>query len=219
MQSSQMRKLVGVAFVGILIGFVSLSAEGQVVALADIINADGELIAVGFITEIGNRVDISIKASDLSPGLHGTHIHETGSCETPDFNSAGAHFGALGDLEDQNPYGAFAGDLPDMEVDDNGDATFQYAIELVSLSPGPFSLMDVDGSAIVIHQEPTDQSGAAGARIACGVIQLLGEQGEEEPQSETEVVHSSSGFSFGLLELVLGLIALIILVGIILRTM
>jgi Cu-Zn family superoxide dismutase len=46
---------------------------------------------------------------------------------------------------------------------------------MVTLGPGAASLKDADGSAIVIHEGGDDYrsqpSGAAGKRIACGVIE------------------------------------------------
>jgi Cu-Zn family superoxide dismutase len=45
---------------------------------------------------------------------------------------------------------------------------------MVSLHTGANSLMDSDGSALVVHQRGddnrTDPDGNAGSRIACGVI-------------------------------------------------
>ena len=203
--------LLAVLTTGVLVG-------AQEVGTADIVNADGELIALGILRQLGDQVEVNIQASDLSPGPHGTHIHETGSCQAPDFSSSGGHFGPLDERADENPHGPYAGDLPDMIVDENGNAGFQHLTDLVTLKSGDFSLFDADGSAIVIHELPTDENGNAGARVACGVIKLLGVQ-VEQPESDPEVVHRGSDFSFGMMELILGLIALAILIGIIMRTM
>ena len=48
----------------------------------------------------------------------------------------------------------------------------------ITLSPGPLSIFDANGSAVIVHLTPdrgeTGVTGASGgARIACGVIQLV----------------------------------------------
>jgi Cu-Zn family superoxide dismutase len=44
----------------------------------------------------------------------------------------------------------------------------------VTLSSGPTSILDGDGSALIVHGAPddfkTDPTGNSGARIACGII-------------------------------------------------
>ena len=117
----------------------------------------------------------------LTPGPHGFHIHETakGGC-TPPFTSAGGHFdpGPAGnpDPDVNHPY--HTGDLPNLSVDSNGVGTLEATTSRITLSPGPLSIMDGDGSVFIVHGNP-DQgiSGAAksgvsgGPRVACGVIQ------------------------------------------------
>jgi hypothetical protein len=52
----------------------------------------------------------------------------------------------------------------------------EYTNNVISLSPGPNSIFDADGAAIVIHagmdDEVSDPAGNSGARVACGVIKL-----------------------------------------------
>ena len=71
--------------------------------------------------------------------------------------------------------GAHAGDMPNIYVDKTGTANVDVVAPHVTLDGGPDSLIRKEGAALVIHalkdDYKTSPSGAAGARIACGVIQ------------------------------------------------
>jgi superoxide dismutase, Cu-Zn family len=127
---------------------------------------------------IGAIVEINLTASGLTPGLHGVHIHAVGKCE-PDFAAAGGHFdpGPHGHTDPDANHPFHMGDLPNLEVGPDGRGTLKTVTTRVSLSPGPLSVFDDDGSAIIIHADPDQgitgepKSGVSGgARIACGVI-------------------------------------------------
>jgi len=144
-------------------------------AFAVLSDANGREIGIANFTEdrIG-LVHVNVRASGLSPGQHGIHIHEKGNC-SPEFAAAGAHFNPLGKKHGlNNPDGPHAGDLPDLQVDENGVGHLNTTTDLFTISPGPTTLFDSDGSAIVIHTGPDDQvtdpAGNSGDRIACGVI-------------------------------------------------
>ncbi|MEP6918172.1 MAG: superoxide dismutase family protein, partial [Acidobacteriota bacterium] len=69
------------------------------------------------------------------------------------------------------------GDLPNLQASGTGSATMTAMTTRVTLSDGPLSLFDADGSAIVIHGNPDQgitgepKSGVSGGpRVACGVI-------------------------------------------------
>ncbi len=148
-------------------------------ATAQLKNADGETVATATFTEAAEGVVIEVRTEGLEPGLHGIHIHETGQCDPPDFKSAGGHFnpeGAMHGLE--NPEGPHAGDLPNLEVSDDGTASYRATTDRVTLGEGGSSLFDSDGSALVIHadedDQQTDPSGESGDRIACGAIVSAG---------------------------------------------
>ena len=127
----------------------------------------------------GKIVNITITLSGLKEGMHGVHLHEVGKCEAP-FTSAGGHFdpGPAGNPNPDANHPFHMGDIPQISAAANGKATMKIATTRVTLSDGPLSLFDSDGSAIIIHANP-DQgiTGAAGSgvsgrpRAACGVIE------------------------------------------------
>ena len=123
-------------------------------------------------------VMITMKASGLKPGLHGVHLHAVGKCE-PDFLAAGGHFdpGPESNTDPDANHPFHMGDIPNLEVGADGEGTLRAVTSRVSLSEGPLSLFDADGSAIIIHGNPDQgttgapKSGVSGGpRVACGVI-------------------------------------------------
>lgn len=144
-------------------------------AFAVLKDSGGKDIGLARFTEGDNGlVRVDVEVSGISPGLHGIHIHKTGNC-SPTFASAGDHYNPLGKKHGlSNPGGAHAGDLPNLEVNDAGVGRLNATTDLVTISAGPTTLFDSDGSALVIHagadDQVTDPAGNSGDRIACGVI-------------------------------------------------
>ncbi len=137
----------------------------------------------GNIPAPGVRIVARIKGPPgaFTPGRHGFHIHETakGGCTLP-FTSAGGHFdpGPAGnpDPDVNHPY--HTGDLPNLMVDSNGVGTLDATTSRITLSPGPLSILDQDGSVFIVHGNPDEgisgpaKSGMSGGpRLACGVVQ------------------------------------------------
>jgi hypothetical protein len=83
------------------------------------------------------------------------------------------------------PDGAHNGDLPNIEIDEEGNAFYTASSDMFTLGDGSHSLLAADGSALLIHALPDDQvsdpSGKSGERIACGVLVAEGVPGAEEP--------------------------------------
>ena len=143
-------------------------------ATAEIVGTDTQSMGLVTLTQGPQGVLVSADLSRLPPGGHGFHIHAVGSC-TPDFSAAGGHFGP-GEESHGFMYSTdkHAGDLPNIYASADGTARADTFTADVTLAVGDErSLFDSDGSAIVIHEKPDaygEDSGTAGARIACGVI-------------------------------------------------
>ena len=140
-----------------------------------LIDRDGNRIGNVAISELAQGVRIFAQAGGVPPGVHGFHIHETGQCDPPDFESAGGHFNPTGAQHGwDNPEGPHAGDFPNVHVREDGRLAVEYFTTAVTLGEGETSLFDDDGSAVVVHEGAddyqSDPTGHAGARIACGVI-------------------------------------------------
>lgn len=133
------------------------------------------------------KVDLALRGDPavLTPGFHGVHFHEKAICEEaaePKFSTAGGHFdpGPFGNstpVEQNHPY--HLGDLPNIEINENGEGRLKTLTSRVALYDTPVTLFDGDGSAIIIHQNTDEmiaegtaaQSG--GGRLACGVIEQI----------------------------------------------
>ena len=126
-------------------------------------------------TQDGDDIMLTVDIQDASPGLHAVHIHATGDCSAPDGTSAGGHWNPT-DKEHgkwgEEPF--HLGDLGNIPVGTDGTGSLELTTDLWDLGTG--SDLDVVGKAIIVHAGADDftsqPSGAAGARIGCGVIEL-----------------------------------------------
>ncbi len=126
----------------------------------------------------GTLVEISVTASGLKPGLHGVHFHETGKCEAP-FTTAGGHFdpGPASNTDPDANHPFHMGDIPNLEVGQDGKGTLKAVTTRITVSPGPLSIFDGDGTAIILHANedkgttgPSKSGVSGGPRAACGVF-------------------------------------------------
>ena len=176
--------LIGAGAILVLVaGMMSLAVSSATadtfarkLAFARIINAEGDTIGAALPTQRQEGVRIYAWASGLTPGRHGIHIHAVGRCDPTAFATAGGHFNPETRQHGlENPVGPHAGDLPNLEVRENGLGILRADSDRISLLDGPKSLFDADGSALIIHAAEDDQmidpTGNSGARVACGVIQ------------------------------------------------
>ncbi len=165
----------------------SASEEGDK-ARATLHNAAGEQIGTVKLEQDGDTVKLKVKVDgSVSPGFHGFHIHGAGLCDpvssppaaTDPFTTAGGHY---------NPGAAthrdHAGDLPVLLIDGDGEAEARFGTDRFALG----DLFDANGSAFILHANAdnyanipvvpyggpvggTLNTGDAGSRIACGVVE------------------------------------------------
>jgi len=144
-------------------------------ARAELKTREGKRIGQVTLTQQPQGVLVRVELSGAPPGVHGFHIHETGRCEG-NFDSAGGHFNPHGQQHGFGSAGGMhAGDLPNLDVPSSGELKVEFFVPQITLGEGKDSVLDRDGSAIVLHARAddlhTNPSGGSGERIACGVIQ------------------------------------------------
>lgn len=152
------------------------AAEQGGKARAELKDPKGQVVGQAQLTETPHGVLITAKLSNVPPGVHAFHVHTTGKCDPPGFDSAGGHFNPAKAMHGfQNAKGPHAGDMPNVHVGKDGTLDVEVLARGASMSDGPNNLFDADGAALVLHagadDYSTDPSGNAGGRIACGVIQ------------------------------------------------
>ena len=167
--------LIGVSLA--LTGCDSDDASMQTEAMAEIAPTSGNSVTgEAIFTQNGADITVTIEIENASAGEHGVHIHAVGDCSAPDGTSAGGHWnptdvahGKWGDAE------FHLGDLGNIAVGADGTGSFELTTDLWDMDTG--SDLDVVGKAIIVHAGADDfvsqPSGAAGARIGCGVIELV----------------------------------------------
>ena len=158
------------------LGTLLAAASASPTATAVLKDAAGKEVGTATFTPAKTGVLVKVAVTGLPAGKHGIHLHAAGTCEAPDFKSAGGHFNPGAKQHGlHNPQGAHAGDLPNLAVGKDGKAKASFTAKGATLSEGPASLLGPDGAAIVIHadadDEKTDPAGNSGARIACGVVE------------------------------------------------
>ncbi len=176
-------------------------AQGGATATTELVDANGNPVGNATFTEGPGGVVINVNLlpgqQAIEPGEHGIHLHRVGSI-TPDFEAAGEHFNPTDAQHGfNNPQGPHGGDLENIIVNEDGSASYQTTAALVTLSGGQNSLLDSDGSALVIHQSAddyqTDPSGESGDRVAAGVIRSSVTGGATAPAEMTGGPLPSSG--------------------------
>ncbi len=140
-------------------------------------------VGTGWVVKV--KVDIQGDPALFTPGKHAVHIHEKGECDCEGFKCAGGHFdpGPAGNSDPDLNHPFHAGDLPNIEVDENGHGVLECVTTRITLSSGPLSILApdaADGTALMIHGKEDPYKGgetgsgiSGGPRLACGVIQAV----------------------------------------------
>lgn len=140
-------------------------ARAAMAPTTSLVSASG---TVNFFAQAGG-VRVQAALQGLSPGLHGFHVHEKGSCDSAGA-AAGGHFNPAGHahgLPDSSIH--HVGDLGNIAADANGSAALDKVVPYLTLE-GTASII---GRALIIHALPDDggqPTGNAGGRISCAVI-------------------------------------------------
>ncbi len=164
--------------------FVSCDAIDEILTLTTLTEAvaiigaasGSDLTGIAMFMQEGDAITVFIEIEGVSPGLHAVHIHETGDCSAPDGSSADGHWNPTDAPHGKWGVGEFhLGDLGNIEVDEDGIGTFELTTNLWEIGTG--SDLDIVGKGIIVHAGADDftsqPSGNAGARIGCGVIELI----------------------------------------------
>jgi superoxide dismutase, Cu-Zn family len=191
--------------IGALIGAAALGSAGLGIAMgngddgagsssatagATLLDASGKTVGrIRFREVRDDALLVRVSAAGLTPGFHGFHVHETGTCVAP-FTGAGGHHNPTAQA-----HGAHAGDMPPLLAGEDGRVRAAFTTTSLTLD----GLLDAggDGSAVIIHagsdnlanipshyhshvpdatsttfgpDAATKATGDAGARVACGVV-------------------------------------------------
>lgn len=153
--------------------------------------ADSEASGSVTFTETADGVLVVADIARIASGAHGIHLHELGDCSSDDFKSTGGHFNPT-----DAPHGAptdemrHAGDFGNIEIGEDDAGHLELTTTMLTVTDGPNTVL---GRAVILHDGEDDlvsqPTGAAGGRIACGVVVLEGEELEEiaEPVEGSEI--------------------------------
>lgn len=151
---------------GETVGAAALSrSDGAPAGAVELVRRSGQLYLVGAL-------------AGLPSGQHGFHLHTTGRCDAPDFQSAGGHLNPYNrDHGKLDPQGKHLGDLNNITVSGAGTASINQLVGADAASDLA-KIFDGDGTSVMVHSGAddyrTDPSGDAGSRIACGVMRGVG---------------------------------------------
>jgi Cu-Zn family superoxide dismutase len=140
-----------------------------------ILNATEGYEATGtvYFSKVDEGVRVTAEIAGLSEGNKGFHIHQYGDCTAANGTSAGGHFNP-DEMDHAGPTDAMRhmGDMGNIVADSDGNATIDYVDATININM-------ILGRGVIVHNGEDDltsqPSGAAGPRVACGVIGVAAE--------------------------------------------
>jgi Cu-Zn family superoxide dismutase len=127
---------------------------------------------IEFTSQDNGGVQVKADVTGLPPkSTHAFHVHVFGDCSGDDGKTAGTHFNFMGSSENPGEHiDRITGNLGELTAGADGKASVTATIEKGSLQ-GQYSIL---GRSVVVHEKGNDPKsppmGAAGGRLACGVI-------------------------------------------------
>jgi len=167
-------------FIVFSLGFLCAAPINAAEAVAEIkpTLAGSPIAGEAVFEEKNGGLDVAVTLVNVTPGKHGFHIHENGSCDD-EGKAAGSHFNpdavAHGMASKDGFEHAHAGDFGNIEIDADGFGTLDFFMPGLTLTDMN-SKYNVVGRAVIVHEKEDDFGqplGNAGGRIACGIIGLV----------------------------------------------
>jgi Cu-Zn family superoxide dismutase len=167
--------LFGLVMLSVLIMALPAAASDEPARALAMLQPTAGNTATGLVTftKAADGVRVVAEVEGLSPGNHGFHIHAFGDCSSGDGTSAGGHFNPTSAAHGAPTAAAghrHTGDLGNITAGADGKAHLEYTDPLLAFA-GEQSIL---GRGVIVHADKDDfttqPTGAAGARVACGVI-------------------------------------------------
>jgi Cu-Zn family superoxide dismutase len=137
---------------------------------------DSKAHGIVMFTKVENGIRIQATVRGLTPGKHGFHVHEYGDCSATNAMSAGGHFVGQGPKHGGPEAGErHAGDFGNIEAGPDGVGRYDRVDTMIAFE----GLNNILGRGLIVHEKEDDlttqPTGAAGGRVACGVVGLAKE--------------------------------------------
>ncbi|PRP66313.1 superoxide dismutase family protein [Nonlabens agnitus] len=131
--------------------------------------------SISFVEENGVVTMSANLTGFTAAGTHAIHIHENGDCSAMDGSSAGGHWNPTSDEHGDWGDGSYhMGDIGNLEADEEGTAVLKFSTDQWCIGCDD-ETKNIVGKGVIVHATADDftsqPSGAAGARVACGVIE------------------------------------------------